>query len=299
MVTLSVIIPTYNRPERLAACLDSLARQQYPRDQFEVVVVNDGGATGLEPVLEPFRLKLDISLINQPNSGPAGARNSGVKKARGEFIAFVDDDCSLAEDWLSRLTSRLHQDPARMYGGVTLNALENNVYSSASQCLIDYLYSYYNADPQDAQFLASNNMAMSRQLFEAVGGFDPGFPGACGEDREFCDRWVYCGHSISLVEDVIVFHHHHLNFRSYCRQHFNYGTGAVRFWERRAQRQQQSLHAEPWSFYIGLVSHAWKKRLRRPLSLTALMVVSQVANAAGYFRTKSVRGERQHRGGKC
>lgn len=89
----SIIIPTYNRPERLATCIQSLAHLDYSRDRFEVIVVDDGSPMPLEPVVAPFQNKFDVTLIKQPNAGPATARNTGAARASGQFLVFTDDDC--------------------------------------------------------------------------------------------------------------------------------------------------------------------------------------------------------------
>lgn len=289
MPRISVIIPTYSRSASLASCLDSLTRQDYPRENFEVIVVDDGGQVDLEPIIESVASRLNINLVRQKNTGPAGARNTGVANATGEYIAFLDDDCALSENWLSIITQYLQHDSTRMYGGRTINALETNLYSAASQAMIDFLYGYYNAVPEKARFLASNNMAMARELFDAAGGFDSSFPGACGEDRELCDRWLYLGHPISYVPEPLIFHYHDLGLRSFWKQHFNYGTGAKRFWESKARRNQGSRKTEPPAFYLGLVTYAWTEKLNRPLRISLLMVFSQFANAAGFMREK-IRG---------
>ena len=283
---ISVIIPTFNRPGALAACLESLTRLQYPREQFEVIVVDDGGDQDLSAIIESARKSINVRLLKQPNSGPASARNTGAANATGEFIAFTDDDCRPAEDWLAALARRLQQDPSRMYGGHTVNALKTNVYSTASQALIDYLYSYYNADPERARFFTSNNIAMARKMFEAVGGFDVSFRRACGEDREFSDRWLHLGHGMSFVPEAQVFHNHGLTFRRFWKQHFGYGTGAWRFRQSRVLHGRKPPKFEPPAFYLGLVNLARKKQLARPFTLSALLLLSQLANVTGFTWAK-------------
>src|SRR5437016_6865605 len=183
----SIVVPTYNRPGQLAACLQALAHLSYPKDCFEAIVVDDGGQTRPDEVVASFRDRLDLTLLRQPHAGPAAARNTGVVKARGAFLAFTDDDCRPWRDWLKTLAVRLAKDPDCIVGGRTINALPDNPYSSASQHLIDYLYSYYNADPDRARFLTSNNLTLAADRFRAIGGFDTTFPGAAAEDRDFCD----------------------------------------------------------------------------------------------------------------
>ena len=89
----SIVIPTRNRPHAVERCLDALAAQTLPPGSFEVIVVDDGGEPSL--ALDPTRWasKFELKVIRQNNTGPAGARNRGVAVARGEFLAFTDDDC--------------------------------------------------------------------------------------------------------------------------------------------------------------------------------------------------------------
>lgn len=283
----SIVVPTFERPRQLAGCLHALARLDYARDHFEVIVVDDGGRTPLVNVIAPFHDRLSVTLLTQPNAGPAVARNTGAAQAKGQFLAFTDDDCRPAPDWLKSLGVRLAKDPDCIIGGHTINALPDNPYSSASQILIDYLYSYYNADPHRARFLTSNNLALAADHFRAIGGFDTTFPLAAGEDRELCDRWVHSGYQLTYAPEILIYHAHALTFRTFWRQHFHYGRGAFCFHQARGQRTQKSIKLEPLSFYQNLLRQPFSEgRGGRALSLAALVVVSQVANAAGFLRER-------------
>ena len=286
----SIIIPTYARPGQLASCLQSLAQLDYPRDRFEVIVVDDDSQTPPAGIIAGFSGEMDVTLLTQPHSGPAAGRNAGAAQARGEFLAFTDDDCAPAPDWLHTLAARLAATPECAVGGRTLNVLSDNPYSTASQLLIDYLYSYYNATPDDARFLTSNNLALPAALFRAVGGFDTGFPRAAAEDREFCHRWLRHGQRLAYAPEVLVYHAHALTLRAFWRQHFNYGRGAFHFHQLRARRDQERFQVEPWQFYLNLLCHPFSQaRGGRALLLASLMVISQAANAAGFFREGAAR----------
>ncbi|MGB6301298.1 MAG: glycosyltransferase [Rivularia sp. (in: cyanobacteria)] len=281
---ISIVIPTYNRPERLADCLESIINLEYPGDRFEVIVVDDGSKMPLEKVIEPFKNRLKITLLKQQNQGPATARNTGAKQASGDFIAFTDDDCKPAPDWLSKLAARLVTAPNSMVGGKTLNALPNNLYSTTSQVLIDYLYNYYNLTSQKSNFFASNNFALASDKFQALGGFDTNFPLAAGEDREFCDRWLQYGNEMVYAPEVQVYHAHKLTLSSYWRQHFFYGRGAFCFHQVRAKRAHREIKVEPISFYLNLLKYPLSQQTAQPkLLLSALLFVSQVAGVAGFF----------------
>ena len=278
----SIIVPTYQRLDRLPVSLEALAQLDYPRDRFEVLVVDDGSQALPEMVVAPFRDQLDISLLTQSHGGPAKARNTGAAHAKGDFLAFTDDDCAPTPDWLRILALRFAATPDSAVGGQTLNALPDNSFSAASQILIDYLYRYYNADPNCASFFASNNLALPADRFRTIGGFDRTFPLAAGEDRELCDRWRRHGYQMIYAPDAIVYHVHALTFRSFWKQHFNYGRGAFRFHKTRARGSQRPVVLETKAFYLGIFRYPFlQTRGRRALQLAMLLAMSQGATATG------------------
>ena len=89
-----MIIPTHNRNAQVQTCLQALALQVYPRDHFEVIVVDDGSASPPREIVASFSKALNVTLLAEPHGGPSTARNAGAARARGEFLAFTDDDCA-------------------------------------------------------------------------------------------------------------------------------------------------------------------------------------------------------------
>jgi glycosyltransferase involved in cell wall biosynthesis len=280
----SVIVPTYNRPAQLLACLESLKRLEYPREDFEVIVVDDGSQTPLQEKVALFRTQLNITLITQEHSGPAMARNRGTTKAKGPFLAFTDDDCTPAPDWLRTLGARFDRTPDRMIGGQTFNIVSDNFYSEVSYLLIEYLYSYYNADSKRARFFTSNNFALPADHFHTINGFNPSFPRAAGEDREFCERWLGHGYWMTYAPEVQVYHRHALSLSTFCRQHFSYGRGAFHFHKIRTRDPSGSFRTEPLSFYLNMLNYPFSsKRNRFAFLFSALLFVTQMANASGFL----------------
>ena len=282
---ISIIIPSQDRPEPLTRCLRAIATAgvEDPGARFEVIVVNDGGAMALEPVVSAFRDRLHVVLLEQAHAGPAAARNAGAALARGQFLAFLDDDCVPAANWLQTLTARFAAAPTRAIGGRTLNGLPDNLYSCASQLLADYLYEYFNPEPQQPSFFASNNLALPREGFHVLGGFDSRFPSAAGEDRDLCDRWLRHGYQMTYAPEVLIYHAHTLTLRTFWKQHFNYGRGAFCFRRARAQRNNRRISLEPLTFYLNLLCSPFSRARRRRASLLATLVLSQVANAMGFL----------------
>src|SRR5262249_55519800 len=275
----SIVIPTYDRPDPLKACLEALAGLDYPRDHFEVIVADDGSPSPAGGGVASFRDRLDLTLVLLPHAGPATARNAGAGRAIGEYLAFVDDDCLPDPGWLRALAARFAAEPDGMVGGRTINYLAENPYAAATQALIDYLY--LTLDAEAGRFFASNNMATPAAAFRDAGGFDARFPLAAAEDREFCNRWRRQGRPMDYARDAVVHHANPLDFRRFCRQHYNYGRGAY-FFRELVARKGHVVKLETIAFYGNLVRHAFLSECGlRGAGLSLLLGVSQLANAAG------------------
>jgi GT2 family glycosyltransferase len=279
----SVIVPTFNRPQDLALCLLALNRLDYPKDDFEVVVVDDGGGANLEPVLEPHRPHIHLRLLRQPNSGPAAARNNGAAHATGSVLAFVDDDCEPQGGWLRALDACLARFPAALIGGGVLNGLPGNANDAASQAIIDFLGEHFNRDPAGGRFFPSNNIAMAAELFRQIGGFDATFWRSASEDRDFCDRWLGRGWRLVAAPDAVVLHSRNMTFQGFWKQHRLYGRGAFSYAMARRRRSNGPVPFEGWRFHAGMILAPLRKSLRpRSFYLSFLILVSQVAVVVGY-----------------
>jgi GT2 family glycosyltransferase len=281
-IAFSVIVPTRDRPDALSRCLASLARLEYPHDRYEVIVVDDESAIPPRAACDAVRDAMRVRLLGRRHAGPAATRNAGAASAEAPFLAFIDDDCTADPGWLAALARRLEENPACMVGGRIVNSLTRNAFSSASQNLVSHLYEYFNRD--DPRFFCSNNLATARAPFLAMGGFDADFPFAAGEDRDLCDRWHLAGHPMCYAEDAIIYHAHHLDLRGFWRQHHRYGRAAAHYHELFAARRDRGVKVEPAKFYLDLLRRPFHEM--PPLQAAAcsgLLVVSQVANASGFF----------------
>jgi glycosyltransferase involved in cell wall biosynthesis len=281
----TVVVPTYRRPEALARCLTALARQDHPRERFEIIVADDGSGAPPRDVVSRFESELSITLVEAAHAGAGSARNTAAQRARGAYLAFTDDDCAPSPAWLSSFARRLAQDPHAAIGGRVENALAGNALSSASQLLVSFLYEYYSRHERAAmRFFTSNNLAMSTARFRELGGFDAVSMRTAAEDRELCDRWVQSGGTLLYEPEALVFHSHDLDFRAFSRQHFAYGRSAVHFHAARERRAGSRVSLEPLAFYLRLFDYPRRRGLgwRAPLQ-SALLTFSQVAYLSGYL----------------
>ncbi len=248
--------------------------------------MNDGDQTPLENLIAPFQTQIKLTLVSQSHAGPAAARNTGAARATGQFLVFTDDDCLPTADWLNILAAHFAVMPTVAIGGKTLNALPENVYSTTSQLLIDYLYTFYNAIATQARFCTSNNFALPKASFQKIDGFNTTFPLSAGEDREFCDRWLGQNYALIYVPEALVYHAHELTFSKFWRQQFNYGCGAFHFHQICSQRDRTHSRLESLRFYVNLLTYPLHQRVRPVVLVTVLFALSQAATLAGILSAK-------------
>lgn len=289
---LSVVVPTFKRPERLRSLLRAVTAQ-VGDVAYEVIVVDDGGG-GIQDVVAEFRERLPLVVLTQTNSGPGRARNLGAGEARGTRLVFIDDDCVPEPDWLEQISTAHREAPDAAIGGTTVNLLTENPFSSASQILVDFLYLYFQREEgRNDSFLTTNNASVPRDGFWRSGGFDVGFERAAGEDREFFDRWRFQGREIVFRPAIVIGHSHWMELWSFAVQHFRYGEAARRFWllkwDREGRRKQPKTRFFRELLLYPLRRHGFGSQA---VVLSLLLVLSQISNAAGYLwaRLKEPKG---------
>jgi GT2 family glycosyltransferase len=287
----TVIIPSRNRVDALTRCMASLAAQSYPAERFEIVVVNDGGNAVPATIRKGLDERIACAVVDVPHGGPAAARNAGVARARGEILAFIDDDCVADPKWLHSLVARLTSRPDAAVGGRVINALHRNRYSRASQLLVSQLYRYYHEQGRgDLPFFTTNSLATRVETFRRVGPFDATFPFA-SEDRDWSDRCLLAGAPLVYAPEAVVHHAHELTLASFVRQHFQYGEGARRFHSTRSRRRGSRVRLEGPAFYSGLVRAPFDAGDPEALRVALLIIASQAVGAAGWAFSGLRRGK--------
>jgi GT2 family glycosyltransferase len=245
-------------------------------------VVDDGSTQPLDGVIAPFAGHLHVRVVRQVQQGPAAARNRGIAEARGRIVAFTDDDCRPAPEWLSALAACFQPPGERLVGGQVRNALDKNPFAITSQLIHDLAYAHHNAN-DSARFFATNNLAATRATLVRLGAFDAGFAIA-SEDRDLCARWHENGHELMFAPQAIVSHAHHLSLRRFWVQHFRYGRGAWRF-HSALRRRGHGRFARDLGFHARFLKRAGAplKARGNVVPVALLLGVWQVANLAGFI----------------
>ncbi|MGZ9005506.1 MAG: glycosyltransferase [Burkholderiales bacterium] len=278
----SVIIPAYNDPSGLDACLTALGAQSFPMHRFDAIVVDDGSTPPVANVVERFTGRMQLTYIRVPNRGPAVARNRGARIAKGRYLVFTDHDCVPTPHWLSALHEAFLAHPDCLLGGPKRNGLPDNVYSTAHQIASNYAERWFQTAPGATGYFTTNNVAIPREAFLRTGGFDEAFSFG-HEDREFGVRWADHGLNSAWIPGVVVVHRHKLTLRSFLRQQFRYGAGAIDFRSSRGRASvPKKVRFEGLRFHLGLAAEPFRHHAgMRSLQLATLLVSAQAAYVAG------------------
>jgi GT2 family glycosyltransferase len=221
LMKLSIIIATRNRAHAIGRCLDSAAASLHHaelRDDAEIVVVDNGSSDDTSSVLGKWANGnwVPSQMIFEPRVGKAAALNMALRSARGELLAFTDDDCRLHPEFVNDLLRHNAGDTGLVLrGGRTelgdptdLPFTINTNPTARRWSLAENSARHANL----ADAIAGCNMAMRRALVERLGPFDedfgPGAPVGSGEDTDYLFRAYLDGAIIEYVPDMTVFHHH-------------------------------------------------------------------------------------------
>ena len=266
---LSVVVPTRDRPDRLARCLSALDAQTVP--DLEMIVVDDASRDG-DAVARAVAAVPRARLLRGQGRGPAAARNAGVAAAVAPIVCFTDDDCDPVPEWAAALAERIDAG-ADAAAGPTRNGRPGHVIAAAAQAIATHLAeATMEPDTGRMRFAPTSNLGCRTDVLRAV-PFDERYPLAAGEDRDWCARLVGSGHTLVFEPRALVRHHQELTPTGFWRQQVRYGRGAYRF---RADHGTL-LRLEAPRFYAGLL----RRGLAEGPRAGALVALAQLATALG------------------
>ena len=191
---ISVVVASVGRATRLAFLLEALEEQTIARDRYEVIVVRGRGPDDPAGDLDG----LGATVVESGLGGPGELRNKGVAHARAPLVAFTDDDCRPAPDWLERLL-----EAAGREGGDLVLQGRTEPDPDELRRLHGLARSQVIVGPSD--WYQACNIAYPRALFERLGGFDERFDGG-GEDADLGLRAMAAGARAVYVDDARVWH---------------------------------------------------------------------------------------------
>lgn len=265
-IVVSVVMPTYRRPELLERCLSALVHQDLAPSEYEVIVADDAASEETLRQVERWRLTSRCRIRYVPVTGahgPAAARNAGWRTARGPIVAFTDDDCVPDRGWLRAGLAAFQDDVAAAWGRLRMPLPPEPT---------DYERNESNLER--AEFVTANCFCR-RDVLEAVGGFDERFTAAWREDSDLYFTLLERGYRVVAVPEALVVH----PVRPACWGVSLYQQRKSLFnallYKKHPQLYRSRIQrSPPWSYYVSTVA----------------LTVALVAGVSGAFTLWAVAG---------
>jgi cellulose synthase/poly-beta-1,6-N-acetylglucosamine synthase-like glycosyltransferase len=238
MPRISVVVPAFQASATIEQCVLALLDQTLPREEYEVIVVDDGSSDDTARRAEKSGARV-LQLAS--NVGPAAARNAGVAVARGEVVVFTDADCEPTPQFLAALTEHL-RDPD--VGGT------KGVYLSKQRALVARFVQYeyesryrHTARHNALDFVDTYACCFRRADINRIGGFDPKLR-IC-EDQDMSFRLAEAGVRVRFAPDARTYHLHCANLWAYMGKKFHIARWKIRVLRRHPRKALHDSHTPP------------------------------------------------------
>ena len=262
MLDLSLIIATYNRAEQLMVTLESVAMQHHPTARWECIVVDNNSKDNTRERVEAFAAAhptLQLRYCFEQNQGLSYARNRGIEEAKGEILAFVDDDERIVEEFIAAYVELFASHPDAMSAGGKIIA----EYPTGRPHWMSKYTERPIANPMDfghsvkpfpkGRIPGGGNMAMRRVVFERIGMFDTslgrtGKQLIGGEESDLFERIEAAGMACYYVPRAVMYHiipESKLTLDYFSRLAYNTGL---------SQRRRAQIHNRMAGLYLGEIA---------------------------------------------
>ncbi len=227
-LTLSVVIPTYDEPERLEAALKSLSQQDYPHEATQIIVVDDASphldAERLHAAGAPLQLQL---LRNEQNQGRARARNTALRVASGDIVVFLDSDMTVGANFL-RAHAQRHQNHAEAVFVGNIRFAREIPATSLTRYLEERGVHRVDADKTiPFKCFVTGNSSVRRSSLIRVGFFDEDLTAYGGEDLELGYRLHLAGIPLYYAPEALSHHNHLRSLEPLCHLMQIYGSKSI------------------------------------------------------------------------
>lgn len=254
-ITLSLIVPVFNRPDEVLELLQSLKNQS--DRNFEVLIVEDGSTAPCEEICTQFMEDFPIHYFFKENTGPGLSRNFGVERSNGSYCIFLDSDCVIPPDYIKIVRAFLIENPVDAFGGPDA---ANDSFSKLQKAINYAMTSFFTTggirggtEKLEKFHPRSFNMGITKEVFKKTGGFPSirfAYAKAAGEDLDLSIQILKMGFRTALIPEAFVYHKRRTSLKQFIRQVYNFGIARVTI-SKRHPKSLKVLHFVPAIFTLG------------------------------------------------
>lgn len=213
----SIIIPHRNDSDRLRLCIESLKKQTYPADNYEIIVIDNGSDEKHQENASNIAKKHNIIFLSETKLSSYAARNLGIKSAKGDFLGFTDADCIPDSEWIKNALTEFSNKPETQIIGGKINLF----YKIPDKPNLVELYETIHSFKQEVfinrnNYAATANLFTSKEIMNQVGNFNSNMKS--NGDIEWCLRANKLNISLNYCKDVIVNHPARHNFKEFIKR---------------------------------------------------------------------------------
>ncbi|MEX0595873.1 MAG: glycosyltransferase [Candidatus Paceibacterota bacterium] len=216
---ISVIVPVYNAENTIEQCLKSLTNQTIRKNLYEIILIDDGSIDNTASVIKTYiaeNSEVKISYLKIENSGPARARNIGVKKSDNKIVLLTDSDCKVEENWIEMMYSSFEENDVVAVKG-RYKTQQTSEVAKLVQAEFETKYRVL-AKYECIDFVDTYSAGYRRDIFLEIEGFDESYPQASTEDIDLSFRLYQKGYKMKFNSHAIVYHIHPDTYSSIFRK---------------------------------------------------------------------------------
>jgi glycosyltransferase involved in cell wall biosynthesis len=189
----SIIVPTFNEEESIGECIESLLRLNYPKNKYEVIIVDNNSKDKTVDIAKRYPVKL---FYEKGKQTPYAARNRGIEHSNGEIVAFTDADCIVDKEWV--------REGIRFFKGNKIGMMQGSTISYQKEKIKSKIFKYGSDLREEDWHYGTCNMFYRKDILKEVGGFDDGF--FSGGDTDLAWRIKEKGYQSLFSPSAIVYH---------------------------------------------------------------------------------------------
>ena len=219
----SIVVPMYNSENTIESCLDSLLNLNYPKNKYEIIVVDDHSTDKSAKIVSDFKkINGNVILLKQPigKKGPAAARNLGISRAKGEFIASTDADEMMFPDWLNELIPYFSNQEVAAVGALLVeeHPLDSGLAPKIQSIIIDPHFK--------PGTVAAGNVVYRKKVLQEAGCFNE-FCRFNDLDVDLHYRMQEKGFELMPIQKYLGQHKQRHTLRAFYKRMFGFGAAGM------------------------------------------------------------------------